>query len=138
MRNKAESLGVLSSTTQKDSDGDGHNGKRKLKAPDADTMLVKMPAKEHSGSIGPIWNDAPSTSKDSQVQQYRGLLLPAGKMVVVLMRSSSSSHAQQVMKACACMRMDGHIRGRLLSMASLKGCCRIAHPLDFPTSMPQD
>ena len=69
VRTKAESLGVLSSTTQKEAEGDGHSEKRKLKAPDADTMLVKLPAKEHSGSIGPIWNDAPSTSKDSQVQQ---------------------------------------------------------------------
>ncbi len=68
VRTKAESLGVLSSTTQKEAEGDGHSEKRKLKAPDADSMLVKMPAKEHSGSIGPIWNDAPSTSKDSQVQ----------------------------------------------------------------------
>ena len=69
VRLKAESLGVISSSSQKESEGDSQSEKRKLKAPDADTMLVKLPAKEHSGSIGPIWNDAPSTSKDSQVQQ---------------------------------------------------------------------
>ena len=69
VKNKAASLGVISASEEKEPEGDGHSNARKLKAPDADTMVVKVPAHEHSGSIGPIWNDAPSTSKDSQVQQ---------------------------------------------------------------------
>lgn len=69
VKTKAESLGVLSSSSHQEEEGDGHSEGRKLKAPDADTMVVKVPSKEHSGSIGPIWNDDPSTSKESQVQQ---------------------------------------------------------------------
>ena len=74
VKGKAESLGVIPASNQKEAEGDGHSNARKLKAPDADTMVVKVPAHEHSGSIGPIWNDAASTSKDSQVQlaQWRG------------------------------------------------------------------
>ena len=42
VRSKAESLGVLSSSSHQKAEGDGHGEGRKLKAPDADSMLVQV------------------------------------------------------------------------------------------------
>ena len=78
VREKAESLGVISSTSQK-AERKGEDAVPKMvKPPDKDTMTVTVPARkdgpmkrDRSSSIGPIWNDSAdrSTSKeDSQVR----------------------------------------------------------------------
>ena len=69
VKDKAEALGVISGSGQKENEDNGESNVKKVKPPDKDTMTVKVPLhKEHStSSIGPIWNDAASASKDSQV-----------------------------------------------------------------------
>ena len=78
VREKAESLGVISSASQEAEMRAEDAVPKKLKAPDKDTMMVTVPARkdgpmkrDRSSSIGPIWNDSAdrSTSKeDSQVR----------------------------------------------------------------------
>lgn len=72
VKDKAEALGVISGSGQKENEDNGKGNVKKVKPPDKDTMTVKVPLqKEHSASsIGPIWNDAASTSKDSQVSSH--------------------------------------------------------------------
>ena len=72
VKDKAEALGVISGSGQKENEDNGESNVKKVKPPDKDTMTVKVPLhKEHStSSIGPIWNDAASTSKDSQVSSH--------------------------------------------------------------------
>jgi len=72
VKDKAEALGVISGSGQKENEDNGESNVKKVKPPDKDTMTVKVPLhKEHSASsIGPIWNDAASTSKDSQVSSH--------------------------------------------------------------------
>lgn len=68
MKDKAQALGVLSASAQKE-DGEQEKHTKKLKPPDKDTMTVEVPIQhEYSKNMGPIWNkDADPSSGASQV-----------------------------------------------------------------------
>ena len=66
MKEKAQSLGVISGSGHEDAEDKG--GQKKVKPPDKDTMMVKMPVQHgrSASSIGPIWNDGDCASEHSQ------------------------------------------------------------------------
>jgi hypothetical protein len=118
VREKAESLGVISSASQKAEMRGEDAVPKKLKAPDKDTMMVTVPVRkdgpmkrDRSSSIGPIWNDSAdrSTSKeDSQVEWtlpslsclLGGCALPFEKCIIVGARGIVAELAACTQEAC--------------------------------------
>ena len=70
MKEKAESLGVISGSGH--GDAEDEESQKRLKPPDKDSMTVKVPVQHgHSASsIGPIWNDGDCGSEHSQASPF--------------------------------------------------------------------
>ena len=70
VKEKAESLGVISGSGH--GDAEDKDSQKKIKPPDKDSMTVKVPVQHErsASSIGPIWNDGDCGSEHSQASSF--------------------------------------------------------------------